>query len=102
MKLEHHVYVHFSQVDISATLARIEAALATLNLKETQQMALGQDILDKIAAQKTIIDGVVAYIQSLVGANVIPADVAAAILQHMDENSSELNAVLPPAVAPAP
>jgi len=59
MRTEHHLFIHFSGTDVGAALVRIEAALAALNVKETQQMALGEDILAKIAAQKTIIDGIV-------------------------------------------
>ena len=100
MRTEHHLFIHFSGTDVGAALVRIEAALAALNVKETQQMALGEDILAKIAAQKTIIDGIVAYIQSLVSGNIISPEVATAILAHMDENSAELEAALPPAPTP--
>jgi len=97
MKVEHHVYVHWSTADLGASLRRIEAALATITLKETQQMALGQDILDRIAAEKTTIDSVVALITEFRNANIIPADVAAAILAKLDENKGELDTALQPA-----
>jgi hypothetical protein len=97
MKLEHHVYVHFSTADAGAALARIEATIAALTMKENAVMALGQDILDRIAAEKTTIDSVVALITEFRNANIIPADVATAILAKLDENKGELDTALQPA-----
>jgi hypothetical protein len=86
MKVEHHVYVHWSTADVGAALARIEAALATITLKETELMSTGQDILDKIAQEKTLIESIKAAIAS----GVIPPEVVTAILSNLDENTATL------------
>ncbi len=98
MEINLHVWLHnVPDPGLETVLARIDAKLDTITQKETEQMALGDDILAKIRAEKTTIDSVVVLIQSLKNQNVIPADVATAILAELDANKSELDVALQPA-----
>ena len=87
------IYIHFPSATPGGGLERIEAQLQTLITKETQQMALGQDILDKVTAQTTLIGSVKALVQGLIDNHTIPAEQGAAILAALSGNQTELAAV---------
>jgi hypothetical protein len=57
-------------------------------------MVLGQQILDRITAQGTVIDGVIELIKSLAAAGDITPEVAEAINAKLAENDTKLEAAL--------
>jgi len=65
-------------------------------------MALDQDIFDAIAAQNTVIDGLVEYIRGLVAANVISKEEGEKILADIKTNNTKLEGALLEGVPPAP
>jgi hypothetical protein len=91
--LDQHLDRHFR---------RVEEQLTFIKQKEIQQMALGQDILDKITAQTTLIAGIRTLIQGLVASGTITPEVAAAITAKLGENSSQLEAALADGVVVPP
>ena len=87
---------------IERKLDLIAATGRKLIHKEDRTMALGQQILDKVTAQTTLVASVKALVEGLVAQETIPADVAAQILATLDGNTAELEAAIAAGVAPVP
>lgn len=87
------IFIHFPSATPGGSLERIEANLQTLISKETQQMALGQDILDKVAAHGTTIDSIKALLDAWVSDNSITAEQRDAIFAAFDANSGKLSQI---------
>jgi len=99
------VYHHVSS-DVDARLTSIEALITQLVVKEAANMAIGQDILDKVTAEDTKVDSVIALLNSLAAAGTIPPDVLAAILAKIQGSEDKLDAAIaantPPSPPPVP
>ena len=79
-------------VDKDAVIADLAKAL--LNVSQTLQqegnfMALGQNILDAVSAEATVIDSIIVLIKSLAG-NTIPQAQADAIVAAISANKAKL------------
>lgn len=57
-------------------------------------MGIGQDILDAVAAETTVISSVIAYIQQLINSSVITSEQGAAILENINSNRAALEAAI--------
>ena len=83
------------------TLLRIESALAALHrdvrrikLMEVVEMALGQEILDAVAAETTVLDSFLALIDGLVKNNTVSQAVADQIKAAIKGNQDKLAAAI--------
>lgn len=83
-------------------LEHIESLLATLVQKETQSMALGQDILDKVTEVETKVGSFIALIEALIADSTIPAEVGVAILNKLQGTEAELDAAIAANTPPTP
>lgn len=92
------IYLHIPEPP-GDRLARIEALIKTILMKETQVMALGDDILAKVREADGKVDSVIALINGLRG-NTIPADVADAILATIAGSEAKLDAAIGPPATP--
>jgi hypothetical protein len=72
----------------------LESLIKQVLTKEKKMVQLGQNILDAIAAETTIVNSVIAYIQGLLANNVISTDEATQILEHINENRTALEAAI--------
>ena len=78
--------------------------LRTIQEKESKLMALGQEILDAIAKETTVLDSFIALVEALVANNTIPTETANAIKAAVASNKAKLEAAIvanTPAAPPA-
>lgn len=75
-------------------LDRIEAALKTVVRKEAQIMALGQDIIDAVTAETTVIDSFIALVQGWIAAGTVTAAEGARILADINNNKTKLETAI--------
>lgn len=93
-------------------LVRIQSRLDWLTLlivelykKELESMALGQDILDAVAAETTTIDSFIALVQGLVSNNTISPDIAVKIFNAINAEKDKVQTAIDantPAAPPTP
>ncbi len=95
------IYIHH-EPHVPHSLKNIEAMLKSVLFKEEAQMAIGQEILDAVTAQGTLIGSVKTLIEGLVANGTIPAEVGEAIKAKLAENSASLEAALAAGVPPTP
>jgi hypothetical protein len=83
------------------TLTRIEHAIAALHrdvrriqLMEVVNMALGQDILDAVAAETTVLDSFLTLIDGLVKNNTVSQAVADQIKAAIASNKTKIEAAI--------
>ena len=65
-------------------------------------MALAQDILDGVAAEKTSVDSLIALVNGWIANNTVTPKQGAAILSAINDNKAEIDAALAANVPPAP
>lgn len=87
---------------LTKRLDKIEEQLNRIERQETKFMALGQDILDAVAAETTAVDSVIAYIQGLVKNGTVTPEQGKAILDNLAANKAKLEKALTTAVTPPP
>ena len=86
----------FSHSCCASRFETLELLMRRLIFKETQLMALSQDILDALAQLTASVDAVVAGVgDGSIGGGPSPAD-KAALLDNLARNRDALNALLPP------
>lgn len=84
----------------TGSTATITTKLDMILNKENQLMSLGQDVLDAVTAETTLIDSFITFVNGLVANNTIPPDVADAIKAKIKEGSDKLEAALAANVPP--
>lgn len=87
------INVHPSSQEIAERLCRIERMLGRLLNMEVEQMAIGQDVLDKVTAQATTIDSIKTLLNAWVSDNTITAAQRDAINAAFAANSSKLGEI---------
>ena len=75
-------------------LDRIEEKLDTLIRKEIQSMSLGQEILDKVTAQTTLVESVKALVEGFVQSGTISPEQRDAIFASLAGNTAGLEAAI--------
>jgi hypothetical protein len=68
--------------------------LENLERQGEKLMALGQDILDAVTAETTIVDSYLALVQGLINDNTIPADVGVKILAAINDEKAKVAAAI--------
>ena len=92
------IFVHSD----AGALTRIEKKLNAVLAKETQEMALGEDILAKVTEADTKVDSVIALLNGLVAEGTIPPDVRDAIMAKIQGTEDKLDAAIAANTAPPP
>lgn len=85
------------ELSVPGRISSLELSVKTL---ERKIMALGQDILAKVAEADGKVDSVVALVTELRNQGTIPADVAAAIFAKIQGSEDKLDALIGPTVPP--
>lgn len=75
-------------------LERIERMLNAVKRREKKMADIGQEILDKVTAEGTAVDSVIALLQGLQANGTITPEVEAQILAAISGQSDKLNAAL--------
>lgn len=88
---QHQILDVYLHIGSDAKLDKIISMLSQVIDLEVNEMALGQDILDAVAAEKTSVDSFIALVKQLIANNTIPADVGANILKAISGNKQELD-----------
>jgi hypothetical protein len=82
------------QLKFVTTLTRADLAQGEIS------MAIGQDILDAVAAETTAVDSVIEYIKGLVANNVITSAEGQKILTNLADNRTKLETAITTGVTP--
>lgn len=75
-------------------LERIERALNVVKRREKKMADIGQEILDKVTAEGTAVDSVIALLQGLSAAGTITPEVKDQIVAALSGQTDKLNAAL--------
>lgn len=78
---------------VYAQLASIRHTLQTITRKENRQMAIGQDILDRVTAQGTVLDSIKALLDALVSNGTIDTQTRDAIFAALGTDDTKLAAI---------
>jgi hypothetical protein len=83
-------------------IRRVHKKLDLILKQEALQMALGQELIDKVTAQTSLINGLKALIDDWVANNLITSEQAASLNSLLDGNSATLEAALAAGTPPPP
>ena len=90
--------------EVIAELVHTVALLVQRELKGDELMAIGQEILDAVAAETTVIDSFIALVRGLVTNNTIDSATAAKIMTAIATDRAKIEAAIventPPPAGP--
>jgi len=87
--MDRHLMEHLERIETK--LDSLRHMLRHIYWQGVQEMALGQDILDAVTAETTVLDSFIALINGLIANNTIPAGIGAQILSNIAANKAKLD-----------
>ena len=93
MSFDIHLFIHDGS-GIELKLDQAIELLKQISSKEDQHMALGQEILDAVTAENTLIDSFIALVQGLVANNTIDQPTADAIKAAISAEAAKVQAAI--------